>query len=99
MRREASLPSSFRIPPAPSSFRIPPAPSSFRIPPAPSSFRIPPAPASFRIPPAPADNTMTGVASGLLDGHADQAAPLGPRAVVILDVLIAEQVGEHKPRV
>src|SRR5437764_10098688 len=55
----------------------------------------------FRMPlaPAPADNTMTGVASGLLDGHADQAAPLGPRAVVILDVLIAEQVGEHKPRV
>src|SRR5437764_12364006 len=55
----------------------------------------------FRMPlaPAPADNTMTGVASGLLDGHTDQAAPLGPRAVVILDVHIAEHVVEHKPRV
>src|SRR5919199_1951827 len=55
-------------------------------------------PSSFRIPPAPADCTGSG-ASRLLDGHAHQASPLGPRAVVILDVLIAEQLGEHKPGV
>src|ERR671937_2884644 len=56
-------------------------------------------PSSCRIPPAPAGCTGSGVASRLLDGHAHQAAPLGPRAVVILDVLIAKQVGEHKPGV
>ena len=34
-----------------------------------------------------------------LDGGAHAVAPLGPGAVVIAHVLIAEQVGEHKPGV
>src|SRR5437588_7242784 len=48
---------------------------------------------------AASTRTAMGVASRLLDGYAHQASPLGPRAIVILDVLIAEQVGEHKPGV
>src|SRR5579864_5952592 len=35
----------------------------------------------------------------LLDRHADRAAPLGPRPVVVLDVGIAEQLLQHEPRV
>src|SRR6478609_477624 len=32
-----------------------------------------------------------------LDRHADQAAVLGPRTVVVLDVLLAEQLVQHEP--
>src|SRR3954470_20087514 len=35
----------------------------------------------------------------LLDRHVDQVAPLGPRAVVVLDVVLAEQLVEHEPGV
>src|SRR5690606_30110711 len=31
------------------------------------------------------------------DRHADEVAPLGPRAVVVADLRVAEQVGEHEP--
>src|SRR5439155_27027423 len=34
-----------------------------------------------------------------LDRHPDERAPLGPRAVVVADVRIAEQLMEHEPRV
>ena len=37
--------------------------------------------------------------SGLLDRDVDQVAPLGPRAVVVLDVLLPEQLVQHEPRV
>src|SRR6476659_6439004 len=39
------------------------------------------------------------LADVLLDRHADQVAPLGPRAVVVLDVADAEQLVQHEPRV
>src|SRR5690349_5294583 len=35
----------------------------------------------------------------LLDRRADQAAPLGPGAVVVADVRVAEQLGQHEPGV
>src|SRR5579864_556745 len=35
----------------------------------------------------------------LLDGCAHQVAPLGPRAVVVADILVAEQILQHKPGV
>ena len=35
----------------------------------------------------------------LLDRDVDQVAPLGPRAVVVLDVVLAEQLVEHEPGV
>ena len=35
----------------------------------------------------------------LLDRHVDQVAPLGPRAVVVLDVVLAEQLVQHEPGV
>src|ERR1700728_4487365 len=34
-----------------------------------------------------------------LDRHADQGAVLGPRAVVVLDVRLAEQLVQHEPGV
>src|SRR5262245_58629194 len=34
----------------------------------------------------------------LLDGDVDEVAPFGPGAVVVLDVLVAEQLAEHEPR-
>src|SRR4051812_16958055 len=34
-----------------------------------------------------------------LDGHAHERSVFGPRAVVVLDGLVAEQLGEHEPRV
>src|SRR5512134_554288 len=34
----------------------------------------------------------------LLDRVADQVAPFRPRAVIVLDVLVAEDVLQHKPR-
>src|SRR3954470_9898155 len=36
---------------------------------------------------------------GLLDGDTDERAVFGPRAVVVLDVLVAEQLVQRKPRV
>src|SRR5262249_46011412 len=38
-------------------------------------------------------------ASWFFDGRANEIAPFGPRAVVVLDVLEAEQVLQHEPRV
>src|ERR1022692_4120089 len=35
----------------------------------------------------------------LFDRRANQVAPLGPRPIVVADVLIAEQIFQHKPRV
>src|SRR5207244_9912370 len=35
----------------------------------------------------------------LLNRRPDQVAPLGPRAVVVLHVLVSEQVLQNKPRV
>ena len=35
----------------------------------------------------------------LLDGDGDHVAPLGPRAVVVLDVVVAEQLVQHEPGV
>src|SRR5262245_43247403 len=35
----------------------------------------------------------------LLDGRADQVAVLGPAAIVVADVLEADEVAEHEPRV
>ena len=40
-----------------------------------------------------------GDGRGLLDRHADEAAPLGPAAVVVADALVAEQLVEHEPGV
>ena len=40
-----------------------------------------------------------GPLGALLDRHADHAAPLRPRAVVIADVLVPEQVVQHEPGV
>src|SRR4051812_16411585 len=37
--------------------------------------------------------------SALLNRHVDEVAPLGPRAVVVLDVGLAEQLVEHEPGV
>src|SRR5437867_1092909 len=37
--------------------------------------------------------------SALLDRHSDEAAPLGPRAVVVADAVVAEQVAQHEPGV
>src|SRR5439155_9564835 len=37
--------------------------------------------------------------SSLLDGYADQASPLGPGAVVVADLVMAEQVAQHEPGV
>ena len=37
--------------------------------------------------------------SALFDRHVDEVAPLGPRAVVVLDVLLAEQLVQHEPGV
>ena len=34
----------------------------------------------------------------LLDWRSDDAAPFGPRAVVVSDVVVAEQLSQHKPR-
>src|SRR5579859_1916410 len=34
-----------------------------------------------------------------LDRHADEAAPLGPRAVVVADRVAAEQLVQHEPGV
>src|SRR6185437_11085119 len=34
-----------------------------------------------------------------LNRHVDQVAPLGPRAVVVLHVVLAEQLVQHEPRV
>src|SRR4051794_38774034 len=36
---------------------------------------------------------------GLLDGDADEGAVLGPRAVVVLDVRVAEQLVQREPGV
>src|SRR6185312_10193099 len=42
---------------------------------------------------------LSTVSNGLLlDRRADQVAPLCPRAVIVLDVLVAEQVLESEPR-
>ena len=38
-------------------------------------------------------------AAPLLDRHVDEVAPLGPRAVVVLDVVAAEQLVQDEPRV
>ena len=38
-----------------------------------------------------------GHRDGLLDRHADEAAPLGPAAVVVADALIAEELVEDEP--
>src|SRR5882757_7844907 len=35
----------------------------------------------------------------LLDGNGDHVAPLRPRSVVVLDVVLAEQLVEHEPGV
>ena len=35
----------------------------------------------------------------LVDRDAHQVAPFRPRAIVVADVLVAQQVGEHEPRV
>src|SRR5262245_52060742 len=37
--------------------------------------------------------------SALLDRQAHRVAPLGPRTVVVTDLRVAEQVGEHEPGV
>src|SRR5438132_13287512 len=39
------------------------------------------------------------LAGGVFDGHAHDRAVLGPAAVVVLDVVEAEQLLEHEPRV
>src|SRR5215211_1324633 len=40
---------------------------------------------------------MQGRPASALDGHADQAAPLGPGAVVVADPRVAEQLVQHEP--
>src|SRR5439155_6244271 len=40
-----------------------------------------------------------GVFLGFLDRDVDEVAPLGPRAVVVLDVPVAEQLAEDEPGV
>src|SRR5438067_3096081 len=40
---------------------------------------------------------IRGILALLLDGCADQTAPLGPRAIVIADGGIAQQIGEYVP--
>src|SRR5262245_8040015 len=37
--------------------------------------------------------------SALLDRQAHRGAPFGPRTVVVADLRVAEQVGEHEPGV
>src|SRR5205085_1418605 len=50
--------------------------------------------------PAFASRRRTAGTSGLLlDGHADQRAVLGPRSVVVLDVLVAEELVQREPGV
>src|SRR6266566_2822408 len=36
---------------------------------------------------------------GLLDGHSDEGAPLGPTAVVVPYALVSEQITKNEPRV
>ena len=43
-------------------------------------------------------NGVSGVFA-LLDRRADQIAPLGPGAIVVAHIRIAEQLGQHKPGV
>src|SRR2546429_5873250 len=38
-------------------------------------------------------------AASALDGDVDEVAPLGPRAVLVLDVLVAEQLAQDEPGV
>src|SRR5437764_229365 len=40
-----------------------------------------------------------GALGALLDRHVDEVAPLRPRAVVVADVLVAEELAQDEPRV
>src|SRR5205823_10139889 len=40
-----------------------------------------------------------GASGPFLDRHVDEVPPLGPRAVVVADAVVAEQLAEHEPRV
>ena len=42
---------------------------------------------------------MSALLRALLDRHVHEVAPLGPRAVVVLDVILAQQLVQHEPRV
>src|SRR5436305_3933190 len=42
-------------------------------------------------------SVVTAYSSSTLDRHADERPVLGPRAVVVLDLLVAEKLGEHEP--
>ena len=42
---------------------------------------------------------MAGPGSALLNRNVDEVAPLGPRAIVVLDVGLAEQLVKYEPRV
>src|SRR5206468_12559948 len=49
-------------------------------------------------PTRPGCRSASGDRHRLLDRHADHAAPLGPRSVVVADPLVADQLVEDEPR-
>src|SRR6185437_8724966 len=49
--------------------------------------------------PAGRDTSASRGGRFLLDGGADQVAPFGPRTVVVLHVVIAQQIFQHEPGV